>query len=99
MIMSLKQKEIKFKPRIKLNHNNIFSRPQEIENPRQHLPLQIDINFAENGCWVPLMARAKPSYCSMKPGVFYSPMDRTFVLHMTLESFRFEDENEYEYKI
>ena len=56
-------------------------------------------HFMENSHWVPLMARAKPSYCSMKPGVFYSPMDRTFVLHMTLESFRFEDENEYEYKI
>jgi len=26
----------------------------------------------------------------MKPGVFYSPMDRTLVLHMILDSFRFD---------
>ena len=53
----------------------------------------------DNSRWVPLMARAKPSYCSMKPGVFYSPMERIFVLYMILESFKFEDENEYEYEI
>ena len=51
MIMSLKQKEIKFKPRIKLNHNTVTKKPWgqgcivfvELAKMAENLP----INFAK----------------------------------------------------